>query len=39
MSRRRLDKVIQESFLRAGAHAATPGVSELIRMAADAVQR
>jgi len=39
MSRRRLDEVLQQSFLRAGAHAATPGVSELIRMAADAGPR
>jgi NTE family protein len=36
MSRRRLNEVIRESFLRTGASAATPAVSELIRMAADA---
>jgi NTE family protein len=36
MSRRRLDEVIRESFLRTGAGAADPEVSELIRMAADA---
>jgi len=34
MSRRRLDEVIQHSFLTAGAYAATPGVAELIRRAA-----
>jgi NTE family protein len=34
MSRRRLDEVIQHSFLTAGAYAATPGVAELVRMAA-----
>src|SRR3954452_5869013 len=39
MSRRRLNEVIQESFIQAGAHAATPGVSELIRTAADAGPR
>jgi NTE family protein len=35
MSRRRLDEVIQQSFLTAGAHAATPEVAQLIRAAAD----
>jgi NTE family protein len=34
MSRERLDEVIQQSFLQAGAHAATPGVAELVREAA-----
>jgi NTE family protein len=34
MSRSRLDEIIQESFIRAGAHAATPPVVELIRDAA-----
>src|SRR3954447_15870164 len=31
MSRRRLNEVIRESFLRTGAYAATPAVAELIR--------
>ena len=35
MSRRRLDEVIQQSFLTAGASAARPGVAQLIRLAAD----
>jgi NTE family protein len=35
MSRRRLDEVIQHSFLTAGAYAATPDVAELIRAAAE----
>ncbi|CCG03712.1 patatin-like phospholipase family protein [Blastococcus saxobsidens] len=35
MSRSRLDEVVQQSFLRAGAHAATPGAAELLRAAAD----
>jgi NTE family protein len=35
MSRRRLDEVIQQSFLTAGAYAATPEVADLIRRAAD----
>ncbi len=35
MSRRRLDEVIQQSFLTAGAHAATPEVAGLIRRVAD----
>jgi NTE family protein len=35
MSRRRLDEVIQQSFLTAGAYAATSGVATLIRAAAD----
>jgi NTE family protein len=34
MSRRRLDEVIQQSFLTAGATAARPDVAELIRTAA-----
>ncbi len=34
MSRDRLDEVIQQSFLAAGAHAARPDVGELIRTAA-----
>jgi NTE family protein len=34
LSRRRLDEVIQQSFLAAGARAAAPEVSELIRLAA-----
>lgn len=34
MSRERLDQVIQQSFLTAGAHAASPGVAELLRSAA-----
>jgi NTE family protein len=34
MSRDRLHEVIQESFLAAGRRAATPGVAELIRLAA-----
>jgi NTE family protein len=36
MSRRRLDEVIQQSFLAAGARAATPSVSPLVRRAAQA---
>ncbi|MGY1639038.1 patatin-like phospholipase family protein [Geodermatophilus sp. SYSU D00742] len=36
MSRARLNEVIQESFLAAGRAAATPGVAELIRLAAAA---
>ena len=36
MSRARLDEVVQQSFLAAGAHAATPGVTELLRAAARA---
>jgi NTE family protein len=36
MSRSRLDEVIQQSFLSAGARAARPGVAELIRTAAAA---
>ncbi|MGY1643108.1 patatin-like phospholipase family protein [Geodermatophilus sp. SYSU D00703] len=39
MSRKRLNEVIRESFLRAGARAATPAVAPLIRMAADAGSR
>jgi NTE family protein len=35
MSRDRLNEVIAQAFLAAGAHAATPGVAELIRRAAD----
>jgi NTE family protein len=34
MARHRLDEVIQQSFLAAGAHASRPDVSELIRTAA-----
>lgn len=34
MSRHRLDEVIQQSFLAAGAHAARPGVADLLRTAA-----
>jgi NTE family protein len=34
MSRHRLDEVIQQSFLAAGAQAAHPGVAELLRAAA-----
>jgi NTE family protein len=34
MSRERLDEVIQQSFLQAGAHAATPEVAALVREAA-----
>jgi NTE family protein len=34
MSRARLDEVIQQSFIAAGASAARPGVAELIRSAA-----
>ncbi|MGY1669930.1 patatin-like phospholipase family protein [Geodermatophilus sp. SYSU D00710] len=34
MSRHRLDEVIQQSFMRAGAHAARPEVAELVREAA-----
>ncbi|MCZ2860141.1 patatin-like phospholipase family protein [Blastococcus sp. VKM Ac-2987] len=33
MSRERVDEVIQQSFLAAGAHAATPAVSDLLRRA------
>src|SRR4051812_28407824 len=36
MSKHRLDEVIQQSFLAAGAQAARPGVAELIRTAAEA---
>ena len=36
MSRHRLDEVIQQSFLTAGAYAARPEVAELIRTAAAA---
>ncbi len=36
MSRHRLDEVIQQSFLAAGAYAARPGVADLIRTAAAA---
>jgi NTE family protein len=39
MSRRRLDQVIQQSFLAAGAYAARPGVAEHIRTAAAAGRR
>jgi NTE family protein len=39
MSRERLDEVIQQSYLRAGAHAATPEVAALVREAADAGRR
>ena len=35
MSRRRLDEVVQQSFLTAGAHAADPEVAALLRTAAD----
>jgi NTE family protein len=35
LSRARLNEVIQQAFLAAGAHAAKPGVAELIRLAAD----
>lgn len=35
MSRERLDEVIQQSFLTAGAYAATPEVADLLRSAAD----
>jgi NTE family protein len=34
LSRERLNEVIQQAFLAAGAHAAKPHVSELIRQAA-----
>jgi NTE family protein len=34
LSREHLNEVIQRSFIAAGAHAATPGVSQLIRLAA-----
>ena len=34
LSRERLNEVIQQAFLAAGAHAAQPGVAELIRLAA-----
>jgi NTE family protein len=36
MSQHRLDEVIQQSFLAAGAYAARPGVAELVRTAAEA---
>jgi NTE family protein len=36
MSRHRLDEVIQQSFLAAGAYAARPGIAEIIRTAAAA---
>jgi NTE family protein len=39
MSRHRLDEVIQQSFLAAGAHSAKPGVAELVRAAAAAGRR
>jgi NTE family protein len=39
MSRHRLDEVIQQSFLAAGAQAAEPGVAELVRAAAAAGRR
>jgi NTE family protein len=39
MSRHRLDEVIQQSFLAAGAYAARPGVAELVRTAAAAGHR
>ena len=39
MSRERLDEVIQQSYLRAGAHAATPEVAALVREAAEAGRR
>jgi NTE family protein len=39
MSRARLDEVIQQSFIRAGAHAATPEVAALVREAAAAGAR
>jgi NTE family protein len=35
LSAERLNEVIQQSFIAAGAYGATPGVSELIRLAAD----
>jgi NTE family protein len=35
LSRARLNEVISQAFLAAGAHAATPAVAELIRRAAD----
>ena len=35
LSRARLNEVIQQAFLTAGAHAAKPGVAELIRRAAE----
>ena len=34
MSRTRLNEIIQQSFFAAGAHAATPAVSALLRRAA-----
>ncbi|MGY2002558.1 patatin-like phospholipase family protein [Blastococcus sp. SYSU DS1024] len=34
MSRTRLDEVVQQSFLTAGAHAARPGIAELLHAAA-----
>ncbi len=36
MSRDRLDQVLQQSFLQAGAHAARPGVAEVLELAAGA---
>ncbi|MGY1823211.1 patatin-like phospholipase family protein [Geodermatophilus sp. SYSU D00079] len=36
MSRRRLDEVVQQSFLAAGAQAATPALAALVRKAAEA---
>jgi NTE family protein len=39
MSRERLDEVIQQSFIRAGAHAARPEVAALVREAAAAGPR
>ena len=35
LSRERLPEIIQQAFLAAGAHAAEPGVADLIRLAAD----
>jgi NTE family protein len=39
LSRHRLDEVIQQSFLAAGAYCARPGVAQLIRTAAVAGRR
>jgi len=39
LSRHRLDEVIQQSFLAAGAHSARPEIAELIRTAAAAGRR
>jgi NTE family protein len=39
MSRQRLNEVVQASFLAAGARAATPAVSDLIRRAREAANR